>query len=174
MKLFLFMTASFPSIGDENEKIMNSQNDVIHNLILLGFWCLLSSEVADQNSHMFFHLGLNLISKFSHFSHWPKLHLRIVMLSLHWWCKEVRNTPRVEIPLKNWNHQDFLLLIIVDKLRSASSKEQLQDLKKKHKSKHIFKKKHATSKLFKGNFCQTSHSTPPNLEELTKDPTKKK
>jgi hypothetical protein len=31
------MTASFPSIGDENEKIMNSQNDVIHNLILLGF-----------------------------------------------------------------------------------------------------------------------------------------
>jgi hypothetical protein len=64
-------------------------------------------------------------------------------------------------------------LIIVDKLRGASSKEQLQELKKKHKSKHIKKKKHATSKLFKGNFSQTSHSTPPNLEDLTKDPTHK-
>jgi hypothetical protein len=44
-----------------------------------------------------------------------------------------------------------------------------QDLKKNTK-----KTKHATSKLFKGNFCQTSHSTPQNLEELTKDPTQKK
>jgi hypothetical protein len=44
LELFLFMTASFPSssIGDEMKKIMNSQNDVIHNLILLGFSCLLS------------------------------------------------------------------------------------------------------------------------------------
>jgi hypothetical protein len=48
-----------------------------------------------------------------------------------------------------------------------------QDLKKKIQIKTHKKTKHATSKLFKGNFCQTSHYTPPNLEELTKDPTQK-